>query len=256
MVLAPIRYVNGDGRGVAVSALLWVVLVATGAAAAPAVVERVEAEYPAWARGTGLSTRVALRVRVSAQGRAERIVVEPYSTRDDVLTRPLRASFDSAAIRAVRHWGFRPAMQAGRPVVGWIRVEVSLQEAWTRSADPHAVMPDSLRSSEHWNAVMGEWWRVPIRRTPVGHPSALQFQRGGWYLSRTAAGGERRGRFELSSNGSLDDPAAVLALVPDAGGGRRHYLIHFAARDTLILSPWRTAGVCDTFVATARGTGR
>ena len=101
-------------RGAAVSALLWVVLVATATAAPPAVVARVEAEYPAWARGTGLSTRVALRVRVTAQGRAERIEVEPYSTRHDVLTRPLRASFDSAAMRAVRHWGFRPAMQDGR----------------------------------------------------------------------------------------------------------------------------------------------
>ncbi len=242
--------------GTAVSALLWVVLVATGTAAAPAVIERVEAEYPAWARGTGLATRVALRVRVTAQGRPERIEVEPYSTRLDVLTRPLRASFDSAAVRAVRHWGFRPAMRDGRPVAGWIRVEVPFEEAWMRSADPHPVMPDSMRSSAHWNAVMGEWSRAPIRRTPVGHPSALQFRRGGWYLSRDAAGGESRGRFELSSNGSLDDPAAVLVLVPDAGGGRRRYFIRFAARDTLILSPWRTAGVCDTFVATAPGTGR
>lgn len=237
-------------------ALVWVVLTAIGIAGAPAVVKRIEPEYPAWARGSGLATRVALRVRVTAQGRAGRIVVEPYTTHEDLLTRPLRASFDSAAVRAVRRWGFRAAMRDGRPVAAWIRVEVPFTEAWTRSPDPHAVMPDSLRSSEHWNALMGEWGRVPINRTLVGHPSALRFRPGGWYLWRDAAGRERGGRFELSTNGSLDDPEAVLVLVPDAGPDRRHYFIRFAARDTLILAPWKTTGVCDTFVATARGTGR
>jgi len=232
--------------------MLLAVLVA--AATAPAVLERVEAEYPAWANGTGLSTRVTLRVRVTAEGLPARIEVGPYSTRHDVLTRDLRASFDSAAVRAVRRWRFRPATQKGRPVPGWIQVEVPFAEAWTRTGDPHAVMPDSIRSSALWNALMGEWQRVPIRRTPVGHPSALRFRGGGTYLQREATGGESPGRFEVSSDGSLHDPGAVLVLIPDSGA-RRPRRIRLAGRDTLILCPLESAGVCDTFVAVARGTG-
>jgi TonB family protein len=235
------------------TALLAVLLAAAGAATAPAVLERVEAEYPAFARGAGLSTTVGLRVRVTAEGLPAKIEVVPYSTRHDVLTRPLRASFDSAAVRAVRRWRFRPATQNGRPVAGWIRVEVPIEESWTKTADPHAVMPDSIRSSALWNALMGEWWRVPIRHTPVGHPSALQFRPGGQYLMLDATGGEKPGRFEV--NGSRDDSNAALVLVPDSGS-RRPFRIRLAGRDTLILCPWKPTAACDTLVSTARGTGR
>lgn len=233
--------------------LLAVLLAATGAATAPAVLERVEAEYPAFASGAGLSTSVTLRVRVTAEGLPAGIEVVPYSTRHDLLTRPLRASFDSAAVRAVRRWRFRPATRNGRPVAGWIQVEVPVEEAWTQTADPHAVIPDSIRSSALWNALMGEWWRVPIRRTPVGHPSAFQFRPAGRYLLRDAMGAEEPGRFEVS--GSPDDPDAVLVLVPDASS-RRPLRIRLAGRDTLILCPWKATAACDTFVFSAQGTGR
>lgn len=237
--------------------LLLTLLAATASTTAsttdPRVIERVEAEYPAWARGAGLSTRVALRVWVAPDGRAARIVVEPYSTRHDLLSRRMRASFDSAAVRAVRRWRFRPATRAGRPVAAWLKVEVPVEEDWTRTADPHPVVPDSIRSAALWDAVVGEWWRVPIRRAPPGRPAALRFRRGGWYLELDAAGGESAGRFEISSDGSPDDPAARLARIPDSGA-RRADLLRFAGRDTLILCPWKTDGSCDTFVATARGT--
>jgi TonB family protein len=235
-------------REAAVTRLLCVLLAA--AATAPAVLERVEAEYPAWARGAGLSTQVALRVRVTAEGLPARIEVEPYSTRHDVLIRPLRASFDSAAVRAVRRWRFRPATQNGRPVAGWIRVEVPIEEAWTRTDEPHAVIPDSIRSSALWNAVMGEWFRLPIGHLQLGHPSRLRFRPGGWY-----AWGQNQGRFEVSSNGSMDDPDAVLMLVPDSGN-RQPCRIRLAGPDTLILCPSKPTFACDTFVTTARGAGR
>lgn len=235
--------------------LLLALLAATVAATPPAVLERVEAEYPAWAKGAGLSTRVAVRVRVTADGLPARVEVEPYSTRHDVLTRPLRASFDSAAVRAVRRWRFRPATRNGRPVAGWMRLEVPVEEAWTQAVDPHAVMPDSIRSSALWNGVMGDWWHVPILHTRVGYPAALQFRRGGWYFRRDAAAGDDQGRFEVSSDGSRDDPAAMLVLVSDSGA-RRALRIRLAGKDTLILCPWKPTGACDTFVTTARGTGR
>jgi TonB family protein len=239
-------------REAAVTALV-VVLLAAGAATAPAVLEQVEADYPAFARGAGLSTTVTLRVRVTAEGLPARIRVVPYSTRHDVLPRSLRASFDSAAVRAVRRWRFRPATENGRPVAGWIQVEVPFEESWTQTADPHAVMPDSIRSGALWNTLMGEWWRVPIRRTPVGHPSAFRFQPGGQYLLVDATGGEKPGRFEV--NGSPEDPDAVLVLLPDSAS-RRPFRIRFAGRDTLILCPWKPTSACDTFVTVARGTGR
>jgi hypothetical protein len=140
-------------------------------------------------------------------------------------------------------------MQDGRRVTQWIQVEVPIEEAWTRSGDAPGVIPDSIQSSAHWKALMGEWLRGS--GAPIGHPQALQFRHGGWYLARNAAGNGSQGRFELSSNGNLDDSAAMLVLVPDAGG-RRRYSIRFAARDTLILSPWRTAGPSDTFTAAAK----
>ena len=232
--------------------VLLMLLATTATATPPAAIERVQAEYPAWARGSGLATEVSLRVRVAADGRAVRIEVVPYSMRRDILTRSLRASFDSAAVRAVRRWRFRPAMSAGHPVAAWLAVEVPIDEDWTQSGDPHPVMPDSIRSPALWNAVMGEWWRVPIRRTPGGRPSALRFDRGGRYLELDAAGHEQPGGFQIASDGSPDDSAARLVRMPELGGHRVDRM-RFAGRDTLILCPWPTAGVCDTFVATARG---
>src|SRR5204862_5694856 len=127
----------------------WALFSAAGTTAPATVVERVEADYPAWASGTGLATSVSLRVRVSAQGRPDRIEVVPYSTRKDVLSATLRASFDSAAVRVVRKWHFRAAMQDGRRVAQWIQVDVPIEEAWTRSGDMPGVIPDSIQSSAH-----------------------------------------------------------------------------------------------------------
>jgi len=248
-----------SAREAAVTAALAALLAAIAAAAlaptAPRVLEAVEAEYPAWARGSGLSTQVTLRVRVTADGRPARIEVEPYTTRHDILKRSFRASFDSAAVRAVRRWRFQPATREGRAVSGWIRVDVPFDEDWTRSPDPHAVMPDSIRSPALWNAMMGEWRWAALRPTPAGHPTLLRFRCGGWYLEADAADGERQGRFEVSSGGGPDDSGAVLVLVRE-DAVRRAYGMRFAGRDTLILGPWKASAACDTFVTAAGGPGR
>jgi len=236
-----------------VTALVFLIMAAASASdATPKVVETVAAEFPAWAAGSGLSTQVALRVRVSADGRAARIQVVPYSTRHDVLTRTLRASFDSAAVRAVRQWRFRPATREGRPVAAWLDVEVTVAEPWTQ-VPGGGLMPDSLRWSAIWEALMGEWWRVPIRRTPPGHPSAIRFRPGGWFTELNADGQETDGRFELSSDDPADEMAARLTRISyAAGAARRVARLRFAGRDTLLLCSQPT-GDCDTLVATARG---
>jgi protein TonB len=104
----------------------------------PAVMRREAAEYPGWARGSGLATGVDLRVRVGPDGRPQRVVVVPYRVERDILSRRLRASFDSAAVAAVRGWAFRPARRAGRPIAAWLRVTVPFE-------DPGAPAPDSAR---------------------------------------------------------------------------------------------------------------
>lgn len=235
--------------------VLLVMAAAPASDTVPRVVETVPAECPAWAVGSGLSTEVALRVRVSADGRAERVQVVPYSTRHDVLTRTLRASFDSAAVRAVRQWRFRPARREGRPVAAWLQVKVTVAEPWTQSPGGAAQEPDSLRWPAIWKALMGEWWRVPIRQTPPGRPSAILFRPGGRFIELNAQGQENHGRFELASDDPADGMAARLIQITDSTGrSRRVARIRFASRDTLILCPGKLER-CDTLVATARGGG-
>jgi protein TonB len=106
----------------------------------PQVERRVAAETPAWARGAGLGTSVEVRVQVGTDGRARRVVVVPYSVKHDVLSRRLRASFDSAAVAAVRQWTFRPARRGGQPVAAWMRVEVPFE-------DPGAAAPPGSRDT-------------------------------------------------------------------------------------------------------------
>jgi protein TonB len=113
---------------------------ASAASRGPVVEQRVVAEYPGWARGTGITTTVELQVQVGKDGRARRIVVEPYTVTRDILTRRLRASFDSAAVACVRRWSFRPARRDGWPVVGWARVGVTFEDP---GADPR---PPAYRS--------------------------------------------------------------------------------------------------------------
>jgi len=126
-------------------ALAWATLApSTCAAARGPAVERQEAcGLPAWALGTGIVTTVELRVQVGRDGRARRVTVEPYTVRDDMLTRRLRASFDSAAVACVRRWSYRPAHRDGRPVTAWLRVGVTFEDPG-REAEPSAPGRDTL----------------------------------------------------------------------------------------------------------------
>ena len=114
--------------------------VAAVQASAPAIERRVPAELPEWARGTGIVTSVDLRVRVQRDGRVGRVVVEPYTVRGDILTRRLRASFDSAAVVCVRRWSFRPAARGGRLIAAWLRVAVPFDDP---GSDPDSARADT-----------------------------------------------------------------------------------------------------------------
>ena len=72
-------------------------------------------EYPRSELPRGRESVVVLTVRVSTQGRAEKIAVTGSSG---------SPAFDEAAVRAVRRWRFVPATRAGNPVAGWVKVPI------------------------------------------------------------------------------------------------------------------------------------
>jgi TonB family protein len=114
-------------------------LVASQAASAvdrtpAAVLDKVAAEYPAWAIGSGVSTEVMLRLRILPDGTLGQVKVAPYTTKDDLLTRPMRAAFDSAAVRAVKRWKFRAATVAGYAFAAWLDVSVPFEDPGTRDS--------------------------------------------------------------------------------------------------------------------------
>jgi hypothetical protein len=75
-----------------------------------------------------MATAVELRVLVDADGRVSRVQMVPYTVRNDIMSRRLRASFDSAAVHAVRGWIFQPQVIHGHPVAAWTKVRVTFED--------------------------------------------------------------------------------------------------------------------------------
>jgi periplasmic protein TonB len=71
--------------------------------------------YPEVAMRHDWEGEVLLRVRVSADGRAEGITVERTSGHEEL---------DQAAIEAVRGWSFVPSRQGGVAISGWVSVPI------------------------------------------------------------------------------------------------------------------------------------
>lgn len=71
--------------------------------------------YPPDSRSAGEAGRVLLRVRVTAEGRAESVEIAASSG---------HARLDDAALAAVRRWRFVPAQQAGAPVAATVTVPI------------------------------------------------------------------------------------------------------------------------------------
>lgn len=72
----------------------------------PTVVEQTAPDFPAVMRKARIDGKVILALIVSATGKPEQVQVEQA-------THPL---FADAALAAVRHWRFKPAMKDGHPV--------------------------------------------------------------------------------------------------------------------------------------------
>jgi len=74
----------------------------------PDPVFKTEIEYTAAARAEGIEGKLKLRVVVGADGEVVRV---------EVLS-SVSSELDAAAIAAVKHWRFRPAMACGKPIAG------------------------------------------------------------------------------------------------------------------------------------------
>jgi len=74
----------------------------------PEPVFKTEIEYTAAARAEGIEGKLKLRVVIGADGAV--VGVEVLSS--------VSPELDAAAVAAVKHWRFRPAMACGKPVAG------------------------------------------------------------------------------------------------------------------------------------------
>ena len=82
----------------------------------PELVRSVQPEYPDIARQAEAVGKVVLLVEIDDTGR----VVDARVTRSTAI-----GALEKAAIRAVRKWLFKPAMQRDRPVKCWVEIPFS-----------------------------------------------------------------------------------------------------------------------------------
>lgn len=79
---------------------------------------RVDPVYPAGSRRAGEQGTGVFRVLVDQRGRPQDV---------EVLKSTGFPRLDDAAVQAIRKWAFSPAMQSGRAVQSWTRVQVAFQ---------------------------------------------------------------------------------------------------------------------------------
>jgi protein TonB len=82
------------------------------------VLQRSPPEYPAAARGKGVSGEVLVRVKISTNGSVEEAKVEKADP---------PGIFEESALKAVRSWRFEPAIQKGAPVAAWLTQKIRFE---------------------------------------------------------------------------------------------------------------------------------
>jgi len=120
-------------RGAGVLVLL-VLLPTNAGARLPQPLHAPAPEYPHWAIGSGISTEVDVRAQIQPDGRARDIEIVPYDASNDLLTAEMRASFDSATVRAVRGWTFTPGTRDGKVVSMGFEFGVRFEDPAERAA--------------------------------------------------------------------------------------------------------------------------
>lgn len=85
---------------------------------APIAIKKIRAEYPEFAKKSGIEGKVWLEVEVFADGSVGAIEVK-----QSLMSGP--NGLDRAAIKAVEQWEFSPATSGGKPVACWVTFPVS-----------------------------------------------------------------------------------------------------------------------------------
>ncbi|MFW6067059.1 MAG: TonB family protein [Myxococcota bacterium] len=139
----------------------------------PAVVERVQAQYPADALAEGREASVELLVTVSAEGEVDEAEVVVSGGAD----------FDRAALRAVERWRFEPARRGGEPVASRIRVPFLFE---LPEAEPVVDDAPEAEPKEEEGAVDAPPEEAPIDVTVRGERQARSEERsaGDFRISR------------------------------------------------------------------------
>ena len=87
-----------------------------GPSGPPAAVDTPPPEYPEALACAGVGGTVQLRVNIETDGHIRQVEVQQGSGNADL---------DAVAVKSVKTWTFKPAMQAGKPVAKWIAVPMT-----------------------------------------------------------------------------------------------------------------------------------
>ena len=72
--------------------------------------------------------RVAAHAGLQGQSLIQVVVNSRGETEQPKILRPLGVGLDDAAVEAVSHWHFEPAMRDGKPVVVVVQIEVNFRQ--------------------------------------------------------------------------------------------------------------------------------
>jgi protein TonB len=114
---ATLFQVPPDYRVVEESGDFAIPVVTRGHPSPPEVLSKAQANYTAAARRSGAQGVVILAVVIDENGKAQDIHVE----------QSVEPSLDQEAIKALRHWRFKPGEQDGRPVKVPVKVEITFR---------------------------------------------------------------------------------------------------------------------------------
>jgi hypothetical protein len=227
----------------------------------PATVLRsVPAEYPSWARGTGMSTSVSLRVLVGRDGSVKQVRVRPYNVRHDIMTRAMRASFDSASVRAAWKWTFRPGTVSGHPAALWTEVDVPFTDPGAAADSALPPPPHLVQAATVQRRLVGAWMFTEGRGERAAHAPepgfrpTIVFQPDSSFVIGAGGGTVReRGRFIVTTVDLPSGPVARLwRMWTWPAKGQRTERVAFDGPDTLRLWGDEEGASCDVLTRKTR----
>ena len=195
----------------------------------PRPIDRSAPEFPGWAIGSGVGTEVELRALVGRDGKVRRVQVVPYDVRFDLLTREMRASFDSAAVRAVRRWSFVPAKRGGKAVSAWLTLRVPFHDP--SDSGVAAEQDSSWAPAAPGNDVEATQSLEPIEREAPEWPAAVPYVCRGFIVVEASVDRDGRVRATQVSERALQSPGALMTAAVESAALRAARRWRYRAED-------------------------